>query len=47
MPLYPNVTQAIGRTPLIKLNKVTSGVDAEIYLKCEFFNPLAKWSGTN
>jgi cysteine synthase A len=41
MPLYPNVTQAIGRTPLIKLNKVTSGVDAEIYLKCEFFNPLA------
>ena len=26
---------------MIKLNKVTSGVDAEIYLKCEFFNPLA------
>lgn len=41
MPLYPDVTQAIGRTPLIKLNKVTSEVDAEIYLKCEFFNPLA------
>ena len=30
----------IGRTPLVKLNKVTAGVDATILLKCEFFNPL-------
>jgi cysteine synthase A len=41
MPLNADITQAIGRTPLIKLNKVTAEVDAEIYLKCEFFNPLA------
>jgi cysteine synthase len=41
MSLNSDVTKAIGRTPLIKLNKVTAEVDAEIYLKCEFFNPLA------
>jgi len=26
---------------LVKLNKVTAGLDAEIYVKCEFFNPLS------
>ena len=41
MSLNLDVTRTIGRTPLIKLNKVTAGVDAEIYMKCEFFNPLS------
>lgn len=31
----------MGRTPLIKVNRVAEDVDAEIYLKGEFFNPLA------
>lgn len=38
--LYNNIVETIGRTPLVKLNKVTDGVDATIALKCEFFNPL-------
>jgi len=38
---YPNIIAAIGNTPLIKLNKVATGIDANIYVKCEFFNPLA------
>jgi len=41
MSLNQDVTGSIGRTPLIKLNKVTSGCNAEVYLKGEFFNPLA------
>ena len=41
MSRYENVTSTIGRTPIIKLNKVTAGCKAEVYLKCEFFNPLA------
>jgi|TARA_B100001094_G_scaffold179123_1_gene173369 cysteine synthase A len=41
MSLNQDVTGSIGRTPLIKLNKVTVGCDAEVYLKGEFFNPLA------
>ena len=41
MSLNQDVTGSIGRTPLIKLNKVTAGCNAEVYLKGEFFNPLA------
>jgi cysteine synthase A len=29
----------IGNTPLLRLNRVTDGLDAEIYVKCEFTNP--------
>jgi cysteine synthase A len=38
--LYNNIVETVGRTPLVKLNKVTAGLDATIALKCEFFNPL-------
>jgi cysteine synthase A len=39
--LYKDITETIGRTPLVRLNRVTAGVQAEIYAKCEFFNPLS------
>ena len=29
----------IGNTPLLKLNRVTDGLDVDIYVKCEFTNP--------
>src|SRR5688572_9311431 len=38
--IYNNIVETVGRTPLVRLNKVTKGVDATILLKCEFFNPL-------
>jgi cysteine synthase len=38
--IYNNIVETVGRTPLVRLNKVTAGVDANILLKCEFFNPL-------
>src|SRR6202008_3941383 len=38
--IYNNIVETVGRTPLVKLNKVTAGVPATIALKCEFFNPL-------
>ncbi len=38
--IYNNIVETIGRTPLVKLNKVTAGLEATILLKCEFFNPL-------
>jgi cysteine synthase A len=40
MPIYPDVISTVGRTPLIKLNRVAAGSDATIALKGEFFNPL-------
>ncbi len=37
--VYDNVLELIGKTPLIKLNKVTSGFDGDFYAKVEAFNP--------
>ncbi|MBI5447800.1 MAG: cystathionine beta-synthase [Gammaproteobacteria bacterium] len=37
--LIPSILQAIGRTPLVKLNKVTAELECEVYAKCEFLNP--------
>ena len=39
--LVGNVTQSIGNTPLIKLNRIAADIPANIYVKCEFFNPLS------
>lgn len=38
--IYNNIVETVGRTPLVRLNRVTAGVPATILLKCEFFNPL-------
>src|SRR5579863_2390052 len=38
--IYNNIIETVGRTPLVRLNKVTEGLPATILLKCEFFNPL-------
>ena len=40
MPIHSNVTATVGRTPLIRLNSLTRGLDATIAVKGEFFNPL-------
>ena len=36
-----NIIESIGKTPLVELEKVTDGINAQIFLKSEFFNPLA------
>lgn len=37
---FDNVTQAIGDTPMIRLNKVIPPGGATVFAKCEFFQPL-------
>ena len=39
MNIYKNITQTIGRTPLVQLNKVTKGAKATVVAKLEGFNP--------
>jgi len=39
--IFDDITKTIGRTPLVRLNKITKGLEAEIVVKCEFFNPLS------
>ncbi len=40
MNRHPSVVETIGRTPLVRLNRIAADCDAEIYAKLEFFNPL-------
>ncbi|MGO4570611.1 cysteine synthase A [Microvirga sp. 2TAF3] len=41
--IYGSITETIGNTPLVRLNRLPkeSGVDAEILVKLEFFNPIS------
>jgi len=39
MKVSKDITQLIGKTPLVRLNKITRGLKAEIIGKLEFFNP--------
>ena len=34
-----NILEAIGKTPLVKLNRIGSDCPADIYVKCEYLNP--------
>ncbi len=34
-----NILEAIGKTPIVKLNKIGSELDCNLFAKCEFFNP--------
>ncbi|MEO0514533.1 MAG: cysteine synthase A [Planctomycetota bacterium] len=38
---YANVVDTVGNTPLIKLNRLAPDNGSTVYMKCEFFNPLA------
>jgi len=37
--IYDNIVDTIGKTPLVKLNRVTSELACNVYGKCEFMNP--------
>ena len=37
--IYDNILQTIGKTPLIRLNKIGAHLACSVYVKCEFFNP--------
>ena len=39
MRIANNVTELVGNTPLVKLNRVTAGAAATVVAKLEFFNP--------
>lgn len=39
MTIYSDVTELIGNTPLVKLNRVTEGLPGNVIAKLEFYNP--------
>jgi cysteine synthase A len=38
--IYEDLTKTVGNTPLVRLNRVTKGLDATVVAKVEYFNPL-------
>ena len=40
MAIFNNAAEAIGNTPLIRLNRIGADLGVDIVAKCEFFNPL-------
>jgi cysteine synthase A len=39
MPAYTDITELVGRTPLVRLNRLSPEGGATVYAKVEFFNP--------
>lgn len=39
--IFSDITKTIGRTPLVKINRLTQGLETTILAKLEFFNPLS------
>lgn len=40
MSIHPHILNTVGHTPLIKLNRLATGLEVTLALKAEFFNPL-------
>ena len=39
--IHSDITSAFGNTPLVRLNTVTEGIDAQVLAKLEFYNPAS------
>ncbi|HKU11626.1 cysteine synthase A [Sinomonas sp.] len=39
MRIFDDVTQLVGNTPLVRLNRLTEGLGADVAVKLEFYNP--------
>jgi cysteine synthase A len=40
MPLYQNIAETVGNTPMVRLNRVAKGLGATVWVKMESHNPL-------
>lgn len=43
MDIRSNVLDAIGNTPLVKLNKITRGSSSNVFIKLEYYNPTGSY----
>jgi cysteine synthase A len=43
MDVKNNVLEAIGNTPMVRLNKITRGLESSVYVKLEYYNPTGSY----
>ena len=41
MKIYSDITQIVGNTPLVKLNRIIDNKQAKVFAKLEFYNPTS------
>jgi len=41
MKVHSNITEIVGNTPLVRINRITDGAAAQVYAKLEFYNPTS------
>jgi cysteine synthase A len=41
MKVYNNITEVVGNTPLVRINRITDGAAGNVFAKLEFYNPTA------
>jgi len=41
MKIFDDITKTVGNTPLVRINKLTRGLEATVLAKLEFFNPMS------
>jgi len=41
MKIYDDITKTVGRTPLVRLNRIAEGTKGQVVVKLESFNPLS------
>ncbi len=37
--IYSNILETIGHTPIVKINHISTKLECDLYVKCEFLNP--------
>lgn len=41
LKVYSDITQVVGNTPLVRLNRIMDGSQAQVFAKLEFYNPTS------
>ena len=39
--IYDDITKTVGNTPLVRIKKLSAGLDVDLVVKIESFNPLS------
>jgi cysteine synthase A len=41
MKVHSDITKIVGNTPLVRINRITDGAEAQVFAKLEFYNPTS------